>query len=285
MAGLDLGRAAGELFCPVRVRSRWSRKAPDSMPQRRVRWNQLGLVNDLRMFDLLQLKPDKGAMMKKIVLGKELDVDGYALAWGLADYLVQQAGQAVPALQRNVAAIEPLADFDPNFERTAREMFVDDMGNDLLTAQADVGKYLNSAAMQAAIRDPYVIAAHYLVVHTAKRGKARRIDGLITTSPTARGMEEEESGTERDGRAQHASHDCLRNPSKAEAELTKMAATDPLSRPGLRTVWSGKPSAIGVGFCHSAVACRRANRNARGCWSHCIGSSPKLHPEACSMFG
>ncbi len=178
-----ISEGLAELFCPVRVSSKMVKKGSDSMPQRRVRWNQLGLVNDLRMYDLLPLKSDKGAMLRKIVLGKELDADGYALAWGLTHYLYSKKAKQFQAYLRDVAAIEPLADLDPGFERISRKLFADDVGNDFAQLEADVGRYLTSPAMQTAYRDPYVYQTHYLVVHTALRGKAAEITVLITTSP------------------------------------------------------------------------------------------------------
>jgi hypothetical protein len=213
-----------ELFCPVRVSSKMVKKGSDSMPQRRVRWNQLGLVNDLRMYDLLKLKPDKGAKMKKIVLGKDLDVDGYALAWGLTHYLYSKQAKQFQAYLRDVAAIEPLADLDPSFERTARKMFAQDIGSDFEQLESNVGRYLTSAAMQSAYHDPYVYQAHYLVVHTAMRGKAAEITVLITTSPDgARQWKREEEQNQAPG-AQHAFRTiACETRQQAEAQLAKMS--------------------------------------------------------------
>jgi hypothetical protein len=184
-----------ELFCPVKIGSSMVAEGTDSMPKRRVRWSKVGLVNDLRMCDLLKMSAASGAVLEKTVGAHALDSDGYAVAWGLTHYLSAKQPKQFQEFLREASTIKPLADLDDSHEPGVadKQLFVKHFGGDFAGLEADVAKHLNSRAMQSIYRDPRVYQTHYVVIHTAKRGREVSVTALITTSPEgARKWKEEE---------------------------------------------------------------------------------------------
>jgi hypothetical protein len=173
-----------ELFCPVKVTSSMVKEGSDSMPRRSLRWTKLGLVNDIRMRDLLQMKPEAGKVLASAVTTPSLDADGYAVAWGLVHYLMSSQPKVFQAYLRDVAAAEPLADFGAkDRSAAANELFVKYWGADFAKLESGVAKHLTSEKVLSNYRDPITYQTHYVVVHTAMRGRAALVTVLITTSP------------------------------------------------------------------------------------------------------
>lgn len=188
-----LSEGLPELFCPIKITSSMVKEGSDSMPRRRVRWSKLGMVNDLRMHDLLKMHPAGGAVLDKTISTTKLDVDGYAMAWGISHYLSTKHPKEFQSYLREVSATAPLADFPNGRNGRDKELFVKHFGEDFAGLEADVAGYLTSRAMQSLYRDPQVYQTHYVVVHTAKRGRMVSITVYITTSPDgARAWREKE---------------------------------------------------------------------------------------------
>jgi hypothetical protein len=178
-----LSEGLPELFCPIKISSSMVSEGSDSMPRRRVRWSKLGMVNDLRMHDLLKMHPAGGAVLEKAISSTRLDGDGYAMAWGIAHYLSTREPKEFQSYLREVSTTAPLADFPKGRNGRDRDLFVKHFGEDFAGLEADVAKYLTGRGMQSLYRDPQVYQTHYVVVHTAKRGRMVSITVYITTSP------------------------------------------------------------------------------------------------------
>jgi hypothetical protein len=178
-----LSEGLPELFCPIKITSSMVSEGSDSMPRRRVRWSKLGMVNDLRMYDLLKMRPAGGAVLEKTISSTRLDGDGYAMAWGISHYLSTKQPKEFQSYLREVSATAPLADFPKGRHGRDRELFAKHFGDNFAALEAEVAKYLTSRSMQSQYRDPVVYQTHYVVVHTAKRGRMVSITVYITTSP------------------------------------------------------------------------------------------------------
>jgi|GEM_PF-675306 len=172
-----------EYFCPVRVTSNMVTKDGNTLPTRRVRWNRAGLVNDLRMYGLLHMPTEGGQVLHNTTRDTQLDADGYAVSWGLVHYLAVKQNKAFRAYLREVAATPVLADLDPEYRAAELKQFAKHWGMNLSSLESNVGRYLQSHEMQLAYRDPVVYQTHYVVVHTALRGRTGKVTVYITTSP------------------------------------------------------------------------------------------------------
>lgn len=172
-----------EYFCPVRVTSNMVTKDGNTLPTRRVRWNRAGLVNDLRMYGLLHMPTEGGKVLHNTTRDTQLDADGYAVSWGLVHYLAVKQNKAFRAYLREVAATPVLADLDPEYRAAELKQFAKHWGMNLSSLESNVGRYLQSHEMQLAYRDPVVYQTHYVVVHTALRGRTGKVTVYITTSP------------------------------------------------------------------------------------------------------
>jgi hypothetical protein len=177
-----LSEGVPEFFCPIKISSRMVKTDGSSMPERRLRWSKLGLVNDLRMYSLLQT-PASGSVIEQLISNPRLDADGYAVAWGLTHYLAAKQPKAFRALLADVAQIKPLQNHPAPHEPADKELFVKHFGRDFAKLDHELAQYLSTGAMQSAYRDPFVYQTHYAVIHTARRGRFTTVTAMITVSP------------------------------------------------------------------------------------------------------
>jgi hypothetical protein len=177
-----LSEGVPEFFCPVKVSSRMVKTGASSLPERRVRWSKLGLMNDLRMYSLLKT-PASGNVVEQLIASPKLDADGYAMAWGLTHYLAAKQPKGFRALLADAAQIQPLENYPNSHADSDKQLFVKILGSDFAKLDRELAQYLTTGAMQSAYRDPMVYQTHYAVVHTARRGRFVTVTTLITTSP------------------------------------------------------------------------------------------------------
>ncbi len=164
-----------EYFCPLRVNSRLVRQNGSEMPERTLKWNQAGDINDLRMRSLLKMKAD-GKLLAATVNTQDLDADGYAVAWGLVHYLANKEPDAFAAYLADVSHSKP-------FEKEPTELFDKHFGDNYAELEQHVGEYLTSKKMLERYVDPIANQTHYVVKSVVKRGRAFQIQVMKTTSP------------------------------------------------------------------------------------------------------
>jgi hypothetical protein len=182
-----------EYFCPLRFSSSLVRKGTAQLPVRTIKWARPGMVNDLRMYSLLQMSAGSGAAIKNLVQAKTLDADGYAVAWGLVHYLASERPSEFQAYLKDVSKLKPL---DPANRRLAGRtdpLFVKHFGEDFAALEKGVQEHLTSRKLQDDYKDPIVNQTHYLVRRVQKRGRVFEVELVLTTSPaSARKWKEEQ---------------------------------------------------------------------------------------------
>ena len=89
-----------EYYCPLKVTSSLVRKDKSELPTRTMKWSKAGMVNDLRMYDLLKMQSMSGGLVKGLVSSEKIDAHGYALAWGLVHLLVNKKPDAFRRIWR-----------------------------------------------------------------------------------------------------------------------------------------------------------------------------------------
>ncbi len=86
---------------------------------RRVRWKGVGLVNDLRLYELSKFyqarngEDTRGQLIRSVVEANTLDSLGYATSWALMHYLARFRRNEFRACLQAVSQIEPLESVPP----------------------------------------------------------------------------------------------------------------------------------------------------------------------------
>ena len=160
-----------EYFCPLRFSSALVRKGGSELPQRTIRWGRPGMVNDLRMYELLRMSAGSGDAVKNLVQATALDSEGYALAWGLVHYLANERRKALRAYLKEISQFQPLDRANVQLAGRPDPVFVKHFGDDFPAIEQGVQKHLTSKDMQAQYKDPIVNQTHYLVRRVQKRGR------------------------------------------------------------------------------------------------------------------
>jgi len=218
-----LSEGVPELFCPVRVTSSMAKDGTDSMPRRSIRWSRVGMVNDLRMFDLLRMKPESGSLIEKTVAAERLGSDGYAIAWGLVHYLNDSQPKQFQSYLREIAATPALNSLGPENDKALQALFAKYWGADFKRIESGVTRHLNSKSVKDNYRDPLVYQTYYLVVHTALRGKTAKVTAMVTTSPDGARQWRAEEQKKKDPSLKHGFRAIVcETRQKAEAELGRI---------------------------------------------------------------
>jgi hypothetical protein len=211
-----------EYFCPLRFQSSLVHRGTAQLPVRTIKWARPGMVNDLRMYALLQMTGGSGDLIKNLVQSGSLDADGYAVAWGLVHYLANERPKEFQAYLKDVSKIKPL---DPANRRLAGRtdpLFVKHFGEDFAALERAVQAHLTSRELQDDYKDPIVNQTHYLLRRVQKRGRTFEILLALTTSPeAARKWKEEQEQMFK--RATFSTKIC-KSRREAEYELAKLQA-------------------------------------------------------------
>jgi hypothetical protein len=202
-----------EYYCPLKVHSSVVKKNNSELPERTMKWSKAGMVNDLRMHSLLKMNAS-GSLLKKLVESEKLDVDGYAMAWGLVHFLANKKADAYRDYLADVSKYQPLDAATVMAPGKPDPLFVKHFGSDFDKLEREIQAYLNSKKMQASYVDPIENQTQYIVKCIEKQGKAFAVTVVITTSPAAakKWKEEKEAATK------NASFFTIVCKSKAEAE-------------------------------------------------------------------
>jgi Protein of unknown function (DUF1570) len=185
-----------EYYCPLKINSKLVQKGNAELPTRTIRWTRPGMVNDLRMYDLLRIDAKSGDVVKKLVQSDRLDGEGYALAWGLVHYLANEEPKKFQAYLKELNQFEPLDPAHRKLAGRADPLFVKYFGDDFAAIEQSIQKHLTSKAIQAEYVDPIDNQTHYVVKRSQKQGKAFAISLIITTSPAAAKKWKEEQEAE-----------------------------------------------------------------------------------------
>jgi ribosomal protein S6 len=174
-----------EYYCPVKVNSKIVAKGNSELPARTLKWNKAGMVNDLRMWSLLKMPTSSGKALESLVTAREIDANGYALAWGLVHYLATKKSEAFQAYLTDVSKYEPLDPKTQPLTGRSDPLFVKHFGSDFAALEKEIQEYLTSKSMQAEYIDPIENQTHYLVKAIKKVGHGHGVLYGITVSPVA----------------------------------------------------------------------------------------------------
>jgi hypothetical protein len=180
-----ISEGLAEYYCPLKVNSNLVRKGNSELPARTLRWTKAGMVNDLRMYSLLNLNTASGSVLKNLVEADEIDSEGYALAWGLVHYLASEKTDAFRAYMADISKYEPLDPANRVLAGRPDSRFLKHFGGEFETLEQEIQRYLTSKTMQAEYVDPIVNQTHYVVKSVEKQGRSFAIQLVITTSPAA----------------------------------------------------------------------------------------------------
>lgn len=185
-----------EYYCPLKVNSTLVHSANADLPMRTIKWTKAGMVNDIRMWSLLQMQPQAGKAIETLVGSPQIDANGYALAWGLVHYLAKKKPVAFREYLADLSKYEPLDPANRPHVGQPDPLFVKHFGHDYAGIEKDLQQYLTSAAMQKDYLDPIENQTHYLVKSVEKQGHAHAIKFAVTTSPdAAKKWKEQEEAT------------------------------------------------------------------------------------------
>ncbi|MDX1944527.1 MAG: DUF1570 domain-containing protein [Pirellulaceae bacterium] len=144
----------------------------------RLRWKGVGVVNDMRMFELEQYiksnaaAPPSGELIDHTVLAARLTSTGYATAWSVVHYLAKNKRAEFAAYLREVAALGPFEGATeitpPGIVRGNRALFIKHFGDDFAGLETKLVLHLKKQPYA----DPFAGAPH--LVATLLAGDARR---------------------------------------------------------------------------------------------------------------
>lgn len=180
-----ISEGAPEYFCPLKVNSRLTKLDGDQLPVRTVRWSEAGMVNDLRMHDLLRTRSSDGSVIRTVVGANSLTAHGYSVAWGLTHYLAERRPKEFAAYLADVQKKLPLTRAYEPMLRGPDPLFVKHFGEEFDVIEREVQRHLTGKRMKEAYRDPYVNQTHYVVSVTYKRARVYYTKAGIALSPTA----------------------------------------------------------------------------------------------------
>jgi Protein of unknown function (DUF1570) len=143
------------------------------------------MVNDLRMYSLLNITTASGGVLKNLVEADEIDSEGYAMAWGLVHYLASEKPAAFRAYMADISGYEPLDPANRVLAGRPDPRFLKHFGDEYETLEQEIQQHLTSKKLQAEYVDPIVNQTHYVVKSVEKQGRSFAIQLVITTSPAA----------------------------------------------------------------------------------------------------
>lgn len=146
---------------------------------RRIKWKGVGLVNDLRMHELieyLKARPedtDPGDLVRQTVTAPSLTSTGYAAAWALTHYLAKYRQPEFFAYLSDVSALPPLV--EPTNGNL--DLFTRHFGEDL----AGIENGMLASLKKLPYVDPIANQPHFVAV--IQIGLRRSV--VVTTSPAS----------------------------------------------------------------------------------------------------
>ncbi len=174
-----------EYFCPLKVNSRLIKTNNEQLPERTLRWQRAGMVNDIRMYHLLQTAGRSGELIERSISAKQLTAYGYAVSWGLVHYLSTKKPKDFAAYLKDIGESQPLRPVVARDHRGPDPYFVKHFGDNYAVIEKSVQRHLTSKNLQKQYRDPIVNQTHYLLKRIVKRQKTFYTRVAITLSPAA----------------------------------------------------------------------------------------------------
>ena len=151
----------------------------------RLRWKGVGVVNDMRMFELEQYvktnaaAAPSGELIDHTVLAARLTSTGYASAWSLVHYLAKNKRAEFAAYLRDVSQFGPFEEATeitpPGIVRGNRDLFVKHFGDDFAGLENKLVLHLKKLPYT----DPFASFPHF--VATLVAGDARRPQRMANT--------------------------------------------------------------------------------------------------------
>lgn len=140
---------------------------------RRVRWKGVGLVNDLRLYELSEYykrerQLTNGKLLRNTVEASNLDSLGYATSWALINYFAKNRRADFYDYLRRVSEIAPMETAQPG------ALFREHFGNSYDELEVEVVKHLRSQRFV----DPIASQTHYVLMIMGDKKEV-----LITASP------------------------------------------------------------------------------------------------------
>jgi hypothetical protein len=174
-----------EYYCPLKVNSSLVRKDKSEIPTRTIKWSKAGVINDLRMHDLMKMPTASGASIKGLVSSEKIDAHGYSLAWALVHFLANKKPDEFRAYLADISQYEPLDPANMMVGGKVDPLFVKHFGEDYDKLFHELQAYLTSKKIQAEFVDPVENQTMYIVKSVEKKGKMFESRRVITTSPAA----------------------------------------------------------------------------------------------------
>lgn len=174
-----------EYFCPLNVNTRLIKLDQAELPERTLKWQRAGMVNDLRMYDLLHSQPQNGALIREAVSAPNLSAFGYAVSWGLVHTLSTRKSEEFAAYLADVSKSAPLRPVVEPDRRGPDPLFVKHFGDEFGVLEAEVQRHLTSSRIQRDYRDPVKNQTHYVVKSIVKRGRVFHTTVMLTRSPAS----------------------------------------------------------------------------------------------------
>ena len=210
-----------EYYCPLKVNSTLVHSTNSDLPVRTLKWTKAGMVNDIRMWSLLQMHEASGKALETLVESPQIDANGYALAWGLVHYLAKKKPAAFRDYLADISKYEPLDPANRPHVGQPDPLFVKHFGNDYAALEKDLQQYLTSPAMQKDYLDPIENQIHYLVKSVEKQGHGHAIKYAITTARRGKKVEGARRSHQQESQLLHHR---LQNPRRSRTPSPKNAA-------------------------------------------------------------
>ena len=214
-----------EYFCPLRVNTRLVKKDDSELPERTIRWKRAGMVNDLRMYDLLRSTSREGELVEEAVSARRLTAYGYAVSWGLVHYLSTKKRRDFAAYVTDIAKSKTLMPVVARDHRGPDPLFVKHFGTNYGAIEAGVQRHLTSSKIQREYRDPVVHQTHYIVKRIYKKSRVFHTRVMLTLSPASARQFRDEEQARMDAAGEKAQFYTIvcKTRKEAEYQLLKLA--------------------------------------------------------------
>lgn len=179
-----------EYFCPLKIHTRIAKQGLAGMPVRSVTWTKAGMINQLRMRDLLRIRTKQGEVMQQMAQASQLNSNGYALAWGMVHYLVNKRPTEFRAYLEDLTKIGSLEGLE---EPTMDPYFKKHFGDDFVALEKSVQQYVTSEEMMSQYKDPIANQTIYVIQRLIRKGSRQQLALYRSFSPAgARGWREKQ---------------------------------------------------------------------------------------------
>lgn len=175
-----------EYFCPLNVSTKIVRQGKSEMPERVLKWQRAGRVNDIRMWELMRgARGGSGRLVRETVSFGSLTSYGYAVSWGLTHCLASRQPETFAAYLQDLAKMPPL---QANYEvtkATPDPLFVKHFGEDYVDIESQVKRHLNSTKVQRQYKDPIENQTYYILKRIYIKRRVSYTSVALTRSPDA----------------------------------------------------------------------------------------------------